>query len=179
MYHTLLPLDQRNALRREYRVRAAIVFLFMISVAFIIGVVALFPAYFKVLDEEKSALTELASATGSSGKSGLSDLEKNVSKDQALLGSLSDGLSDPRASLLIEKLVGVRGEIKLRGFSVADIASSSATITIQGNAPTRDSLQSFQKRLEVLSGKKISLPVSELAKSSNIDFSLQVRVALP
>ena len=151
----------------------------MLSVAFLIGVVSLFPAYFRALTEEQSAQSALASLSSDKNKNGLTEIEKNVSKDQALLGFLSDGLDQPKVSLLIQKIASVRGEIQLSQFLVSEVASSSVSFTIQGFAPTRDSLQAFQKRLEASSGNKVELPVSELAKSADIDFSLQVKEQLP
>ena len=100
MYHTLLPLVERNALRREYRMRAGIVLCFMVSVAFLIGIVSLFPAYIRVMSEERSAEATMKSTSVAKNKGELTDIEKSVSENKALLDLLSNDLHEPSPAIL-------------------------------------------------------------------------------
>jgi hypothetical protein len=73
----------------------------------------------------------------------------------------------------------MRGSLKFTSFSVMKVATSTYNITIQGLAPTRNSLLTFKTNFENLApGNKVDLPVSTLAKSTNINFSLQLKQEL-
>ena len=53
-------------------------------------------------------------------------------------------------------------------------------MVVQGIAPTREALVSYKNRLEGLTiGNKVELPISELAKSKDIRFSLRFTRTLP
>jgi hypothetical protein len=94
----------------------------------------------------------------------------------ALLDSLNKEKTPILYSDLIAGLINMRGTLKFTGFSVAKSGTTTYSINLQGIAPTRNSLLSFKSNFENLApGNKVELPVSELAKSSNINFSLQLK----
>lgn len=175
MRHTLLPLNDRKALRREYYVRALTVFFFVLSLAELVGVVALFPSFVRVVLEQRSAAK---SAVGSKDPSGseLKALQQNVVRSQALLDSLNKTANAPKISDLVGEVIALRKNIRLNSFSVNKTGTTTYTMTISGTAPARNDLTSFKSLLELARpDNKVDLPVSELAKSSNIKFSLQLR----
>lgn len=175
MYHTLVPQYERLALRREYRLRAFIVLCFALSVAGVIGIVSLSPAFMSASIEEQAAQRDLLSIKKAKDSSGLTAIQQKVAYSQGLLNILEQGSDRPRPSSLIELLVGERGPVKINSIGVNQISSTTATISIGGIAPTRDSLLAFKSRLiAVNEGNKVDLPVSELAKSTNIQFSIRV-----
>ena len=179
MHHTLLPLYERKALRREYHVRTLIVLCFMVSAALLLGVAALLPTFLRAATEERNNQNMAASLTKARDQSGLSAIEHSVAESQGILESLKNGIGQSRLSAIVEEIIQIRGPIKLASFSVSQSASSSATVTIQGIAPTRNELLKFKDRLTAItSDKKVELPISELAQSVNIQFALRINMPL-
>lgn len=180
MLHTLLPPKERKALRREYRLRASIVLLFALCVAGVVGVVSLFPAFIRSIAEQAAAENQLASIKKEKDQSGLTAIQQQVAIGQKLLTALLQGTGRPALSLLAEELVRERGHVRITSLAVNYAGTTTAAATIQGVAPTRDSLLSFKNSLETdLPGSKVNLPVSELAKSADIAFSVQITISLP
>lgn len=180
MHHTLLPLNERRALQREYHVRALSVLCFALSVAGIIGIGSLFPAFIRALVEERSAQNDLASIEKAKDISGLTEIQKSVTAGTKVLSALSDGLSRPVPSILAGLVVEQRGNIRLTSMTIQYVGSSTVSVTVQGMAPTREALLAFKSRLETeQQGNKVILPVSTLAKATNIQFSLVLTKPLP
>ncbi|MEA2715598.1 MAG: hypothetical protein QOG91_626 [Candidatus Parcubacteria bacterium] len=180
MHHTLLPLNERRALQREYHVRALTVLCFTLSVAGIIGIGSLFPAYIRAGIEEQSALGDLASIAKAKDVSGLSDIQKNVAAGARLLSALSDSSGRPRTSALVAAVVGQRGNIGITALTILYVSTSTVNVTILGQAPTREALLAFKSRLETeQQGNKVNLPPSTLAQAANIQFSIVLTKSVP
>ncbi len=180
MRHTLLPLPERIALRREYYIRDLIVLFFMLSLAILVGVASLFPAFMKAEIEKNQIKNTATTSIKDTKDSELKSIQSNMVKSMALLESLSEEKQPAKLSALVAGLISMRGDLKFSAISATKISSSTLAMTIQGLAPTRNSLLLFKKNFEVaMPGNKVDLPVSELAKSANIQFSIQLAEKLP
>lgn len=180
MQHTLLPLQERKTLRREYRLRVAIVLCFMLAFAGLIGIVSLFPAYISMSIKERSELEAVAALKKQKDDSGMADIEGTLKADAGLLNAalpLSGGVAP---SSVVESVVSASGPVRITSLTVEQGDDLAFNVGIQGVAPDRDALLAFQNRLEALApGNKAVLPISELAKNSNIPFSIQLTEKLP
>lgn len=180
MQHTLIPLHERIALRREYRTRVVIVFLFAISISIAIGLGALFPAFAQVSLEERQQLETIASLKKGKDTSGISGIESEFGRDRALVNSLLIRSAPFSYSRVVEDVIRIRGQVKIRAISVEQVATTTLAIIIQGIAPTRDALLAYHDRLENQAfGNSVDLPISELAKSKDIPFSLKLTETMP
>jgi hypothetical protein len=180
MKYTLLPPIEKRMLKREYHVRLAVVCCFLVAVSGIIGIVTLIPALTHSYLEEKNQLSAIASIKKGKDQDGTSALTAKLASDAALLNILSENKGGEKNSFIIGSIVALRGINHLTSIAIDRIGSSTVSITLQGNAPTREGLLTFKKHLEDLSpGNKVDLPVSELAKSTNIQFSLKLNQQLP
>lgn len=180
MRHTLLPYPDRKMLRREYRTRVLIVLCFMLSAAGVIGIGSLFPSFIRATTEERTQVDLIDTLKKGKETSGLTQIEKELAADNILLSALMQEPNSLRASEIIAPVVAARGPVRIGTIAIISTASSSVSIGIQGIAPTRESLLSLKTRLEGLKpGNIVDLPISELAKSVNIDFSLQLTQSLP
>ena len=179
MRHTFTPKSQRALLDREYRARAAATLAIAMASAAVIGIVSLLPAFISVSATEKSALETIAAdKTGSSTDAEATQSE--LSAAGSLVSLLSSNRGAPRLSDAIRQISSVRSNISLYSFSIDRDGTGSIVAVVQGMAPTRAELISFQGRLENLApGASVELPISELAKSSNIDFSIRLVAKLP
>lgn len=176
MRHTLLPLNERIALRREYYVRVGVVACFILSTVFVVGIVSLFPTFIKTISMEGSMKSNSLNLGKESVDPELKLIQQKVTKSLALLDLLGKEDKNPKMTELIKGIIDIKGDIKFNNFSAMKTSTTTFTMSIQGVSPTRNSLLAFKDRYESLyPGNKIDLPVSELAKSSNISFSLQLK----
>lgn len=174
MLHTLLPINERKTLRREYRIRALIVLCFTLSVAGVIGIVSLFPSFIRATIEARGNEKALAAFKRDKDDSGLTTIEHNLSQYQALLTTLQAPPLRSRFSDLIPGLVSLRGPIRITSISVSKGQGTDSTVSLQIFAATRDDLLALKSRFEqVVSGNRINLPISALAKSTDIAVTLQ------
>ena len=179
MLYTLIPSPERKALHREYARRTAIVILFAASLVGTIGIGSLFPSFIRAATEAASAKSQLDLATKSKNKKGLSDIQQQVAMGQSSMIVLTSGIDRTRLSFLVESIVKQRDTVRINSISLNSVSSSSAEAVISGSAPTRDSLVSFKTRLESSGVISVDLPVSELAKSTNVPFSINLKFRIP
>lgn len=175
MRHTLLPLNERKTLRREYFLRLLIVLFFMISTACLIGAIALLPAYLHSRDLAQSEL-DLANRTlDSKDAQGRTQIDMELKNSANLVSKLDSEAKEYKASQAIEQIIALRGLTKLITITFEQQGTSTIQIGMQGTSPTRTELLDFKSRItNAYPQAKIDLPIGELAKSKNIDFSMRL-----
>jgi hypothetical protein len=179
MRHTFFPIQEQKILKREYRLRAVAVAFFMLALAGLIGVISLFPSYIQVAMERSSQAGTLASLKKGPDARAADAYREELESDMKRLALLKDS-TRVKPSTLIMETVSARGAVDITALSIDNISTTTATIIVQGIAPTRDALVSFKTRLEgLVMGNKVELPISELAKSKDIQFSLKYTTLLP
>jgi len=184
MYYTFLPYAEQQKMKREYRVRVWIVSLFLLSVAGIIGVGSLFPAYMYSSFEERSHLNQVAAFKKTADASSITSIQKELSASSGLISSLSDSTQPDVFSSALSAIATIsdeaHGAIKINSFDIDRSSSSTMTVTISGIAANRESLLAFKSRLEGLSGKTtVNLPFSDLAQDKDAAFSIAIQETLP
>jgi hypothetical protein len=149
----------------------------MLSIAGVIGIVSLLPAFVHATLEERSAERVLAPLRLASDTGSTTETTVEVSRQANMLAIFNDssgGKTD--YSYIVKSIVGVRGVINIYSIAVSRTSTSTIVAFVQGTAANREALLAFKGRLEsAVLGNKVDLPVSQLAKSSNIQFSLSVR----
>jgi hypothetical protein len=180
MYYTFLPSAEQKNIKREYRIRAAIVLLFFLSVALVVGVGSLFPAYIHASQEEASRLRDVAALKNADQTKALESTENSLTKSSALMSALASSTVPAPFSAAIAAIAAIRGPIVVTSFSFGQQSASSLVVIVEGNAGTRASLLSFKSRLlDLAPGVSVDLPISELARDNDIQFSMQVTEPLP
>lgn len=175
MQHTLLPAPERESLKKEYRIRLGIVLCFMISLAGLVGVVALIPALTRALSGERAALDAGALFSKRTGAGDTASIESELGTDMSLLSVLKSDAADPPLAPLALEIVSLKGPLTITSLAMSRVSTSTVTVTLQGLAPTRNSLIAFEDSLEsAMPGNKVDLPVNELANETDIPYSLQV-----
>lgn len=176
MYHALLPPKTVKALKTEYRVRLLIVFLFFASLAIVISAFFLFPSY---LVSGMAERTASAQAGGAGAATDTAAVPADLSAAGSLVSAISSSVSPPLSPVVLH-IASIRpAGISIASFDVAYSGAASSTVTIEGSAATRDDLVAFKKVLEAdtaFSG--VEIPISDLAPSSDLQFSLQMSAAL-
>lgn len=179
MHYTLLPDKEHVAIHLEYRTRAAIVFCFVMAVAGLIGVGTLLPAYISSTVTEKDQQKTLSSIdTANDGA--IVAMKSELVSDAALVASVNQYIAGPEFSNILNDLIAVRGPVKFSSLVLDRVGTSTITVMIQGIAPTRDALIALRGRLQtVKAGNIVDLPISELTKSTSVQFSLKVTEQIP
>lgn len=170
----LIPFKAKRNLLTEYWARVASVWMLLGAVALLFSAAMILPVYV------------LINAQVSSYASGAHEAVQKVAEYKAVSKELEqastqsriivDQEQEPVFSDFITVFDNMRGsEIEITSISLVRSDGDLGPVNLKGTAETRQSLASFRDRL--LSDKQIvevELPISNLAKDSDIVFSLNV-----
>lgn len=174
----ILPPQQKTYLTHEYSVRLIVVLLAIISLAAIFLFGSLFPAYFLSLSKEHTetvALEEVQRRVAAvKVPPHTSFLELKAISDA--VDKSSSGIS---ARTIIGEVVDQKGiDIRITGFDINTTIEGGHSLTVVGIAATRESIQSFKKRLELRPlFKKVVVPLSNFQKNKDIQFTINITIA--
>jgi len=175
--HTYLPTDQKKELRRAYIMRVIVVTGMMLLAVVIAAIIFLLPSYFATYSEriQSSAGLELVRSRGVATET------KEIEAQVRLLRDMTVRFSEGADKIPVTKALSLAYSsivpgIKITDFEFSYTASSTVDMRIQGLAQTRDALINFKKKVETNEQiKKVELPVSDLAKSKEITFSMKIQ----
>lgn len=176
----LLPEEYKAHLRREYRLRFFVLSTLFVIFAVVIGVVALVPGSISIGEDYflGNAQDNRTPATDEPQKNqetlqALKDFQSTL----LVLDPKKEGTEVPLSDLI--RLVVQQKPIKvsLDSFSFATENEETKRLVVSGHASDRESLVSFSQRL---SGNntfaQVDLPISNLSKKENIDFSISLSI---
>jgi type II secretory pathway component PulL len=172
MFKLLIEEDKKD-LQREYSLRRVVVALVALTIVSTIGVVSIFPSYVlsNLRRSESMERQRVSRALGSEDE----DISKWVSQINNKLRMLSYARDEDKPSRVIENLLAERGE----GIRITSISwkksDQEISLSISGKARDRQGLIKFEGDVRS-SGHftRVVLPVSNLAKDRDIDFSIRL-----
>jgi hypothetical protein len=172
MLHNLLPKDTKKNLRNEYVMRMLSTALFLMATAVGIGAASLLPTYISIssaLDEAKIVDQKEGSATESSPL-------QELARTAVLLQTLNTKLSAEPMTEIMQGIIAVHPDgIQITGIT---FDRDPLTFSLKGNATTRDALVTYKKALESHDRvTHVSSPISDLAKSSDLEFTLTLTLS--
>ncbi len=180
MQHTLIPLKDRQRLHREYAIRTVAVFFFALAASVVVGVVALFPAYIQAWFYDRAARDAASVVREEKTDESLGKIKTELSTDAKLLAVLADRQVDVKFSDIMRSLMGARGSARITSFVLNQMNTAAVVITLKGTAPTRDDLIALRGRLEgLMPGTKVEIPIDQLAKTADLEFTLKFSKQLP
>ncbi len=174
----LLPEEEKKIILHEYTARKAIVLLLFLFVSGIIAIIFLLPS--NILSASKAAGIEkqIKNAQNSiifKEADALNASLKNINLKLTVLSPYRSGISaeDLFAKIIEKKTLNIRiGSFVYK----KALGKEQSLITISGIARDRESLSTF---VQVLENEpiftKVNLPVSNLTKNKNPDFSIEIR----
>lgn len=174
----LLPPTEKEAIYKDRRMRAVIVFLGAIAFAFSAGVFLLLPSLFLAVTKEKSEQDQIGFLRNTTPvlqeKDSLIEATRAVSRR---VGILEKNDFFEISSLVNEVFFLRGGAVKLTGFFYEQtedkLGKVSQKFTIKGTALSREVLVSFSRAIgESPFFSDVELPVSNLVQSAEIPFSL-------
>ena len=179
IHYTLLPYKEIKILRKEYRTRFAISLLFFVSCGVSVGIASLVPAFILSYTQNREVLGKLETLQKTRESSPANSLVNELSVSSEIIKRINDNQGGEVYSQLIGRIIEhKRPGITLNSFQMSESEDETSTTTIaiiQGRAVTRDGLVAFKDSLGAdPSVLEVELPVSDLARSSNISFSIRV-----
>jgi nitrate reductase NapAB chaperone NapD len=173
----LLPKDQKNKIVREYRIRFWVVTCSLFLAVEIISLVLLFPPYLTVqtrIDILNSQSTDQKVQNLTTEISSLGDVVQQTNNYLDIFNSSSTPTGVVAA---LQNIVSVHDKTIRIGSFYYKANKGQQQIVIIGNANSRQSLLDFTKKLKNQPGVvSADLPVSDFAKSQDINFSINVLV---
>ena len=174
----LLPESLKQKIKSEYRIRllvVALIFVLFVQVSFLI---LIFPSWLSSFYKEQEVSGEVEMAKGSELSSDVSSTTIAVQSINAELNIIDAELEYPRVIPFIDTILSQRtSDIYINGLTYVSTDKNAATITLMGISDTRQSLVAFVERLkQIKSFVAVDLPISNLVKDQNINFSLTITI---
>ncbi len=180
IHYTLLPSQELKLLKKEYRIRVTIYMMFFLSFVILLGICALLPAYIYSYSQERALLARLGEIQKSRASRGADEIKKELSDSTEMINRLKNHKSPIVYSNIITQMINHKTTgVGIKSISVAvenpQATTTSVVIVIQGVSISRESLIQYRDKLEADPlVKKVELPISDLAKSKNISYSLRI-----
>ena len=170
----LIPPAAKKKVVKEYWLRVFTIWLFLIGSAFFVVGILNFPAYVLTLSQASIYSEQVENAADELESSEASELLIKDANERAVhLVSKEDGVD---FSLLMEQLESLAGAgITITQFNFERKDNKLGPIKISGIAASRADLTSFDDSIEAhASFSEAELPISNLAKDSNINYQITV-----
>ncbi len=170
----LLPQKERGRFELEYRLRLLIVSLLFLMVTFTVGVIFLLPSYFISKSKEESIMrqSDLLKKTITLREGDIS-VKSLLSTKQKINQLILIQKHTPQIEIMRAIIRNINSGVTVNAFYYIREKDTEGEIKITGKANSRTKLLSFSNRLKKEGiFKRVDLPVSNLAKDSNIAFSI-------
>ncbi len=176
----LLPSSLKEKVRSEYYLRLFIVifvFVFLIQIFFLIF---LSPTWFVSLNKEQEIVLQSEKANKATLDLKVDTINDQIRLINKKLEIINSKLEYPKGVPVVDDILSRKNEnITIRELMYEVSDEKTAKVTLKGTSDTRDSLVNFVKDLEESSLLgEVDLPISNLTKDKNIDFSLLIGIAL-
>ena len=170
----LIPPLAKKKLTREYWLRVVSVWFFTFSTALLLGIVLMIPVYV-LLNIQISALSSSA-ATASQKIATLKDVSNELDLANQQARALINGLRYNQMSDYTEIFRKLESnEIQLSQIYIDRSKDGVSPVRVSGTATSRQALATFRDKLLAESRvENVDLPISNLAKDKDIQFSLTV-----
>ncbi|GEM_PF-3725039 len=174
----VLPIKDRKELQINYWLRVGATFSFIAAISLMIGLVSLFPAYLLAQEDLKEAMIqqEIQEKTREAAKQ-----DSAIQTARLVTTQIEDLLKNDRVNpteaieTVIEDWKGHADTIIISGFAYST-SKERPELRVSGDALDRTSLNSFVQTLRKNEDfYNVSFPVSDLAGTDIINFSLVVK----
>lgn len=174
----LLPKEQKRSIYTEYKFRLIILILIFLAVTGIIVAVFLSPSLVLSSFRYNSLVNELQNIEKDTPElenvEGLQETAKKINDKLKIFGS-----EEELSPLSIwQKII----ESKTNGIKITNLSydrnTDKISVVVSGRSLTRESLTDFSNALEKSGFEDVNLPVSDLARDKNLEFSITLSVIL-
>ena len=174
----LLPENLKKQITKEYKLRLFIVAMFSLIIVQASFLVFLFPSWLVSNYKEKDFSSRNDEVNKSLSALDISSTTAFIKSLNARLVVINDGLEYPRLVPVVDTILSKKTpSIKIGAVYYTSNSATTGTLTVSGVSSTREALVSFADKIkEVEYLKKVDLPISNLAKDKNIEFSINMNI---
>lgn len=176
----LLPTDARKMVVIEYWLRATAVFLLLVAAGGVSVMALYLPVW--VLISDKIDVLKATYPEAIEQSLSLKTIEESVAAANQLATHMSRGIPDTSLLELFRLVEGyTTPAVVLTSFTTARGEDGLVpTITINGNAATREALAGFADALKREARfSAVELPISSLTRGTDLDFTITITLAAP
>ena len=175
----VLPDNVKKEIKREYKIRLIATSLTFIICLQLLFLIFLLPSWFLAVSKERDAMAQADSLSASVGSVSTAPAASVVADTNERLRLLSTVMVYPQMMPLVNTILTDRtSAIHLTSFLYKSSDPTSATLQVGGISATREALVAFVKSLQSSgSFKTVDLPVSDLAKDKDIQFTLDLNIS--
>lgn len=175
----LIPPEGRTALKREYLLRTGTVFATILSGVFIAGVALMIPTYVLISSQLSSTESEYEKSADVNAE--FKEAENAIRNANDIAIQLGGPTNQTYASDVIGEITKRSPQgITLRAFQLERVKSYFPSVQVQGIAESRSILAAFKEALKgVPNVSNVEVPLSDLAKDSNLPFAITITLELP
>ncbi len=175
----LLPIDFKEAIKKEYRMRKLIVILFFLIALEATFIIFVLPTWLSSFYRERVITSQYEEMKGTLSNASTTSVNLDIKNINSKLGVISSSMEYPKLLPFIDVILKQKNSsITIDQFVYSFIDKTSADLTIRGVSSQRETLVSFVKRLEETGVfKKVNLPIGNLAKDRDISFTLNLTIA--
>ncbi len=188
--YSLLPQENIEKLISEYRARLSVVIAWMIGGSVIVSAVLLLPSYIYIYATNKEVSSEVAALKKRTEEAGAQKLESELTSSNVVVKEFATFEHQIPLSELVKRLGSrIVPGITIKSFSIVPEKSADETlkgveqtysVQLVGEAATRDALVGLTESLtNEITYSAVGLPISNLARSSKIPFSLSFKAIAP
>jgi len=170
----LIPPDAQKQVKREYKIRVASVWLYLLGSAFLIIAILYAPTYVLLRSQLSSFSEEYAQANTQDETFKELETAINAANETAKLLNTSSNMV--LFSTIISELESLTTNgVDITNFMMSREGSVVNSIVINGDAVSRSSLSSFRDAIEASElFESATLPLSNFAKDRDIPFSITI-----
>jgi Tfp pilus assembly protein PilN len=173
----LLPERDKKKIKKEYLLRLLSVSLLFFSITIFLNLLLLLPLYYlsnNKINTAKERISFLESYLQKKEESGLASVLSPTNEKIDALNSLEVFRVDKSIESILSKK---NSSIKINKITLRSETDEKKTLSIKGEASSRDNLISFSESLKAINQfTNVELPLSNLAKNINVDFNIKIEI---
>lgn len=172
----LLPKTEKDAIRREYRRRLFTVILWGIAVSTLVASLLLIPSFVLSRQREEAASARVLALSRRADAEKSAQVSAELAEVSTLLTLLATRAPTPSVFDVVRTIAAKRPPgVSFENIAFAPFSQGTFGVQISGVAENRAALVAFNRALETAGTfTRVELPLSNLAKSEDITFSINV-----
>jgi hypothetical protein len=175
----VLPDILKKQIKTEYKLHRWLVIAFAVFFLQISAVILFLPSWVNSFSRERELTAQVNSISSSSSYQNADAASAIIQTNNVKLGIINSSFMYPKIIPLIKSILSDKTSgIRLNELFYASSNATSGIISFGGVSDTRESLIAFVDSLEQSKVfKKVDLPISNLAKNKDIEFSISLIIS--
>jgi hypothetical protein len=172
----VLPDNLKEKIKKQYRLRRLVVVLIFVLFVQISFLIFLFPSWIMSEYKERDSLDQINFQNSSVISQNTDAVLQTINDTNTAIDVINTAFKYPKVVPLFDAVISAKSKsISLRQLTYSAEGTSTASLSLEGIAATRQDLVSFVENLQKSgSFANVVSPVSNLEKDRDIDFSVSL-----